>query len=97
MFHWLEKPYGRLLGRLRMHLEAVSYSLDIIVARLAMPILLQLLSNKWLKPRVPEGCVIHCDIVDAIGGWKTSGIGHGYGNGYPLEVLEKWVNAMANA
>jgi integrase len=53
--------------------------------------------KKWLKPRIPEGCVIHCDIVDAIGGWKTSGIGHGYGNGYPLEVLEKWVNAMANA
>ena len=29
------------------------------------------------------------DIVDAIGGWKTSGVGHGYGNGYPLEVLER--------
>jgi len=28
--------------------------------------------------------------VDAIGGWKTSGVGHGYGYGYPLEVLEKW-------
>ena len=31
------------------------------------------------------------DIVDAIDGWKTSGVGHGYGNGYPLEVLQKWM------
>ena len=34
------------------------------------------------------------DIVDAIGGWKTSGVGHGYGNGYPLEVLERWMNKI---
>ena len=47
--------------------------------------------NKWLKPRVPDGCVIHsfrhslrdrlraiecpADIIDAIGGWTTKGIG----------------------
>ena len=69
--------------------------------------------NKWLHQYVPDNCVIHSfrhslrdrlravecpsDIVDAIGGWKTSGVGHGYGNGYPLEVIEKWVNAMASA
>ena len=63
--------------------------------------------NKWLHQYVPENCVIHSfrhslrdrlravecpsDIVDAIGGWKTSGVGHGYGNGYPLNVLEKWL------
>ena len=34
------------------------------------------------------------DIVDAIGGWKTSGVGHGYGNGYPLEVLGKWLDKI---
>jgi len=67
--------------------------------------------NKWLHQYVPENCVIHSfrhslrdrlrtvecpsDIVDAIGGWKTSGIGHGYGNGYPLEVLEKWMNKIS--
>jgi hypothetical protein len=34
------------------------------------------------------------DIVDAIGGWKTNGVGHGYGNGYPLDVLEKWMNKI---
>jgi integrase len=63
--------------------------------------------NKWLHQYVPDNCVIHSfrhslrdrlravecpsDIVDAIGGWKTSGIGHGYGNGYPLEVLQRWM------
>ena len=59
---------------------------------------------------MPNNCVIHSfrhslrdrlravecpsDIVDAIGGWKTSGVGHGYGNGYPLEVLGRWLEAM---
>jgi integrase len=63
--------------------------------------------NKWLHQHVPDNCVIHSfrhslrdrlravecpsDIVDAIGGWKTSGVGHGYGNGYPLEVFKKWL------
>ena len=66
--------------------------------------------NKWLHQYVPDNCVIHSfrhslrdrlravecpsDIVDAIGGWKTSGVGHGYGNGYPLEVLEKWMSSI---
>ena len=63
--------------------------------------------NKWLHQYVPDNCVIHSfrhslrdrlravecpsDIVDAIGGWKTSGVGQGYGNGYPLEVLKRWM------
>jgi hypothetical protein len=34
------------------------------------------------------------DIVDAIGGWKTSGVSHGYGNGYPLDVLKKWMDKL---
>jgi integrase len=66
--------------------------------------------NKWLHQYVPYNCVIHSfrhslrdrlravecpsDIVDAIGGWKTSGVGHGYGSGYPLEVLEKWLEKI---
>ncbi len=67
--------------------------------------------NKWLHQYVPENFVIHSfrhslrdrlravecpsDIADAIGGWKTSGVGHGYGNGYPLEVLEKWMEKIS--
>jgi integrase len=66
--------------------------------------------NKWLQTHVPAGCVIHSfrhslrdrlravecpsDIVDAIGGWKTAGVGHGYGDGYPLDVLAKWVEEV---
>ena len=66
--------------------------------------------NKWLKPRVPEGCVIHSfrhslrdrlravecpsDIVDAIGGWATSGIGQNYGTGYSLTIKNKWMKRI---
>ncbi len=48
--------------------------------------------NKWTRPTVPKNCVIHsfrqslrdrlraiecpADIIDAIGGWTTEGIGH---------------------
>ena len=60
--------------------------------------------NKWLKPRVPEGCVIHSfrhslrdrlreaqspsDMIDQIGGWSTAGVGQGYGEGYSLKKLQ---------
>ena len=53
--------------------------------------------NKWLRKYVPEGCVVHsfrhsmrdrlravqcpADIIDQIGGWKTSGVGQAYGQG----------------
>ena len=66
--------------------------------------------NKWLQKHVPAGCVIHSfrhslrdrlravecpsDIVDAIGGWKTAGVGHGYGDGYPLDVLARWISEL---
>ena len=63
--------------------------------------------NKWLKPRVPEGCVIHsfrhsmrdrlravecpADIIDAIGGWATAGVGQAYGLGYSLKKKWEWL------
>jgi integrase len=66
--------------------------------------------NKWLKPRIPEGCVIHSfrhslrdrlravecpsDIVDAIGGWTTEGIGQRYGKGYNLNIKAKWMEKL---
>ena len=66
--------------------------------------------NKWLKPRTPKGCVVHSfrhslrdrlrlvecpsDIVDAIGGWTTSGIGQKYGVGYDLNVKYKWMKKI---
>ena len=66
--------------------------------------------NKWLKPRIPNDCVIHSfrhslrdrlravqcpsDIVDAIGGWSTSGVGQSYGAGYNLQVKHEWLNKI---
>jgi integrase len=66
--------------------------------------------NKWLKPRVPNGCVIHsfrhslrdrlravecpADIIDAIGGWTTEGVGHQYGAGYDLGVKHRWISLI---
>ena len=63
--------------------------------------------KKWLKPFVPENCVIHSfrhsfrdrlrnvecpfDIIDRLGGWITSGVGQTYGKGYDLNVLSKWM------
>lgn len=65
--------------------------------------------NKSMKPRGPERCAMHsfrhsmrdrlravecpADIVDQIAGWQTERVGHGYGTGYPLEVLAKWMRA----
>ena len=59
--------------------------------------------NRWLKPRVPDGCVIHssrhslrdhlraieypADVIDAIGGWTTKGIGHQYGKGHSITIM----------
>lgn len=66
--------------------------------------------NKWLKPRISNGCVIHSfrhslrdrlravecpsDIIDAIGGWTTAGIGHKYGSGYDLAVKYRWMKML---
>ena len=66
--------------------------------------------NKWLKPRIPDDCVIHSfrhslrdrlravqcpsDIVDAIGGWSTKTAGQSYGSGYTLEVKYDWMNKI---
>ena len=66
--------------------------------------------NKWLKPRVPDGGVVHSlrhslrdrlrrvecpsDIADAIGGWATADVGQKYGSGYGLEVKARWMERI---
>jgi len=66
--------------------------------------------NKWLKSRVPEGCVVHsfrhslrdrlravdcpADMIDQIGGWATAGVGQAYGDGYGLDQKGKWMSAI---
>jgi integrase len=67
--------------------------------------------NKWLKQRVPEGCVIHSfrhslrdrlravqcpsDVIDQIGGWSTAGVGHAYGDGYTIDRKWEWMERMS--
>ena len=36
------------------------------------------------------------DIVNSIGGWHTAGVGQTYGNGYPLDVINKWMVMIHN-
>ena len=66
--------------------------------------------NKWLRPRTPEGCVIHsfrhslrdrlravecpADIIDAIGGWTTEGVGYQYVKGHSLPVTHGWMKKL---
>ena len=67
--------------------------------------------NKWLKHYVPAGCTMHSfrhsmrdrlravecpsDIIDQIGGWQTDGIGHSYGTGSPISVLQRQLMKIA--
>ena len=34
------------------------------------------------------------DIADQIGGWSVQSIGQGYGSGYSLKVIEKWMESI---
>lgn len=68
--------------------------------------------NKWLKQHVPTGCVIHSlrhamrdrlravecppEIIDAIGGWASQSIGQKYGDGYPVQIMQKWLIKMSD-
>ena len=68
--------------------------------------------NKWLKPRVPEKCVIHSfrhsmrdrlrainapsEMIDQIGGWSNQSIGKNYGSGYTLKNLLEAMNKISD-
>lgn len=67
--------------------------------------------NKWLKTQAGEGYTIHgfrhamrdrlravecpSDVADQIGGWITEGVGQGYGEGYSIDVMAKWLSKIA--
>jgi integrase len=66
--------------------------------------------NKWLKIKIGRGYTIHSfrhsmrdrlralecpsDIIDEIGGWLTYGVGHSYGSGYPVAVIQRWLEQL---
>ena len=63
--------------------------------------------NKWLKEQLTEHYVVHgfrhsfrdrlravecpSEIIDQLGGWSLRSVGEGYGKGYELSVLKKWL------
>ena len=66
--------------------------------------------NKWMKKVIGDDFIVHglrhslrdrlravecpSDIIDAIGGWTTTGIGHAYGKGYNVDILAKWMRKI---
>ena len=66
--------------------------------------------NKWMKPMVPETCVVHSfrhsfrdrlreaetptEITDVLGGWSRRSIGQKYGAGFELRVLSGWMSKI---
>ena len=66
--------------------------------------------NKWLKEKLSGNYVIHgfrhsfrdrlrsvecpSEIIDQLGGWSLKSVGQGYGRGYELYVLNKWMNRI---
>ena len=66
--------------------------------------------NKWLKSKLIKDYVIHgfrhsfrdrlrakecpSEIIDQLGGWSLRSIGQGYGKGYELSVLSKWMKQI---
>ena len=66
--------------------------------------------NKWLKSKLINDFVVHgfrhsfrdrlraiecpSEIIDQLGGWSLRSIGQGYGKGYELSVLSKWMKQI---
>ena len=66
--------------------------------------------NKWLKAYVSNGCTIHSfrhsvrdrlravecptEMVDQIGGWSRGSVGQGYGSGYPLDAMRRYLSKI---
>ena len=59
------------------------------------------------RDSVPDGCLVHSfrhsfrdrlraaqcpsDIIDALGGWSTAGVGSSYGDGFELSQKAPWM------
>jgi integrase len=64
--------------------------------------------NKWIKTVASSDSVIHglrhsfrdrlraveapLEVIDQLGGWSMRTVGQGYGDGYQIEILNKWIN-----
>ena len=66
--------------------------------------------NKWIKTIAGTEAVIHgfrhgsrdrlraveapIDMIDQLGGWSLRSVGQGYGDGYPLDLLSRWMEKI---
>ena len=66
--------------------------------------------NKWIKTVAGSEAVIHglrhsfrdrlravetpSEIIDQLGGWSLKSVGQGYGDGYQLNILSKWIEKI---
>jgi len=66
--------------------------------------------NKWLKQVAGPDYVIHSfrhsmrdrlravncpsDMIDQIGGWSSGKVGEGYGDGYSIEISDRWLSQI---
>ena len=66
--------------------------------------------NKWIKTVAGSEAVIHglrhsfrdrlraveapSEVIDQLGGWSLKSVGQGYGDGYQLNILSKWLNKI---
>ena len=66
--------------------------------------------NKWIKTVAGPEAVIHSlrhsfrdrlraveaplEIIDQLGGWSLKTVGQGYGDGYGIDVMTKWLNKI---
>ncbi|MCH1556210.1 MAG: tyrosine-type recombinase/integrase [Pseudomonadales bacterium] len=67
--------------------------------------------NKWIKTIVGSDAVTHglrhsfrdrlraveapVDMIDQLGGWSLRSVGQSYGDGYPLDLLHRWMERIA--
>ncbi|MDC1454060.1 integrase, partial [Porticoccaceae bacterium] len=66
--------------------------------------------NKWIKTVADSDAVIHglrhsfrdrlraveapSEVIDQLGGWSLKTVGQGYGDGYNVEILNKWLEKI---
>ena len=66
--------------------------------------------NKWIKIVAGPDAVIHglrhsfrdrlraveapSEVIDQLGGWSLKTVGQGYGDGYKVEILTKWMEKI---
>jgi integrase len=66
--------------------------------------------NKWIKKVISSEAVIHglrhgfrdrlraaeapMDMIDQLGGWSLRSVGQGYGDGYQLDLLHRWMEKI---